>query len=191
MSSIKINQDDRVFLRDFARSSIQCPAEEKADKEAYAKAAPLVRRLVEDRYSPKDMKLLAKYEQARNDNCIRLNLTAGGVVEFQFRDPDKGPLVPGPRGYGCTNRIYAAGQHETDAISASLAASAAVQKARSAKLADYNALISASYTLEQIEEVWPAAGAALRPRKGRALPVILSDEVVARIKADAALVPTA
>lgn len=186
MASIKINQEDRQFLLTFASESIQCPAETKADKDAYAKAAPLVRKLVEERYPPKDMKLLLKYEQARHDACIRLQLTAGGVVEFRFRDPDKGPLVPGSsNSYGCRNRMYAADDAATAAIVASLAAAEALIKARNTKLSDYQALISASSTLEQIEDVWPAGGAALRPRKGRSLPVILSDEVIARIKADA------
>jgi hypothetical protein len=182
MSTIRLNEGDRTFLYGLAKERITCPDEEKADAIAYAKAAPLVRHLVEDRYPTKDMKLLLKYTVARHDDCIRLQLAAGGVVEFNFRMPDKGPLVP--NGYGCSNRMYIAGQEETDAISASLTAKSTCEKARSQKLADYKALIWASQTLEQIEGVWPLAGEVLRPRKGRALPVVLSDEVIARIKAD-------
>lgn len=185
MATTKLLQSHREFLHAFAKEQVKCPAEEAADKGAYAKAAPLVRHLVEDRYPTKDMKLLAKYEQARNDGCIRLQLSAGGVVEFKFRDPDKGPLVPGSRnGYGCSNRMYAAGQEETDAVSASLAAADAFKKAMATKLSDYGALINHSTSLEQVEEVWPAAS-ALRARLNRSVPVILSDEVVARIRADA------
>jgi hypothetical protein len=184
MAIIRMNEQHRQFLYDLAKTTVTCAAEGKADKTAYDKAAPMVRKLVEDRYPPKDMKLLLKYEQARHDNCIRLQLTAGGVVELKFRDDDKGPLVPGQRnGYGCSNRMYAADEAASTAINASILAADVYKKAMSKKLEDYKALIWTAATLDQIETVWPPA-AALRERVGRSLPVVLSDEVIARIKAD-------
>lgn len=187
MAIIRMNDQYRQFLYDLAKTTVVCATEGKADKSAYDKAAPLVRKLVEDRYPPKDMKLLLKYEQARQDSCIRLQLTAGGVVEFKFRDDDKNhPLTPGQRHYGCGNRMYAADEAASTAINASILAADAYKKAMSKKLDDYKALIWTSATLDQIEAVWPPAS-ALRDRVGRSLPVVLSDEVIARIKADVSL----
>lgn len=184
--SIRLNENDRSFLYNLAKGNIQCPAEEAADKKAYAKASDVVRRIVTKRYPPKDMAFLLKYEVACADYCIRLQLSAGGVVEFKFRADDAGPLTPGAKHYSCGNRMYAADETATPLISASLDAAATLEEARKVKLEDYKALIWASTSLEQVEGVWPAA-AALRPRKGRDLPVVLSDEVIARIKADASL----
>lgn len=182
MSMIRMNDSHRAFLVNLASSAISCAAEEKADKASYDRAMPMVRRLVEDKYPVRDMKLLAKYSVAHHDDCVKLQLTAGGVVKFTFRGDKSGPLVPSS--YECRQRIYAADDKASEAVSAAELALGALQKARQKKMDDYRALISASVTLEQIEGVWPAA-AALRERVGRALPVRLSDEVIARIRADA------
>lgn len=184
MSVIRMNDSHRSFLFNLARERVKCPNEEKADKAAYAKAESVVRKIVEERYPPKDMKLLAKYEVAAPDSCIRLQLSAGGVVEFSFRGENTGPLTPGKRGYGCSSRMYATDEAATPIISASLQARDALKKALGAKLEDYKTLIYSSTNLEQIEAVWPMAS-ELRPRVGRLLPVTLSNDVIARIKADA------
>jgi hypothetical protein len=185
MATTKLLQSHRDFLHSLAKEQVKCPAEEMADKAAYAKAAPMVRKIVETKYPPKDMKLLRKYQVASGDKCVRLQLTAGGVEEFCFRDTDKAEWPLRPSGYGCISHIYAADEKASEAVGAHLLAVGAFKKAMAAKLADYGALINHSTTLEQVEAVWPAA-AALRPRLNRAVPVILSDEVIARIKADAA-----
>jgi hypothetical protein len=182
MASTKLLQSHRDFLNGLARESVKCPAEEMADKVAYAKAAPLVRKIVEAKYPPKDMKLLAKYEVAEQDHCIRLQLTSGGITQFTFRGDDA-PMRP--TGYDCGRHIYATGEDATSAVLTSATAEEAFKKAKATKLSDYNALIAHSTNLEQIESVWPAA-TALRARFNRSVPVILSDDVVARIRADVA-----
>lgn len=184
MATTKLLQSHREFLHQLAKEQVKCPAEEMADKAAYAKAAPLIRKIVEAKYPPKDMKLLKKYDVATGDKCIRLQLTAGGVEQFCFRDNDKTEWPLRPTGYDCGNHIYAADEKASEAVGAHLLAAGAFKKATAAKLSDYGALINHSTTLEQIEAVWPAAS-ALRVRLNRAVPVILSDEVIARIKADA------
>ena len=181
MASVKLLVSHREFLSGFAKESVKCAAEEAADAKAYAKAAPLARKALQTKYPVKDMKVLQKYGVAKGDRCIRLQLTAGGVVEFKFRGDD---LPLRPNGYDCGRHIYATDEAATQAISASLDAEAAFKKAMADKLRDYGALIAHSTTLEQIEAVWPAAS-ALRPRLARSVPVILSDDVIARIKADA------
>lgn len=186
--SIRITETDRMFLRELASKTIQCKDEERAAVDAYVAALPIVRTLVMDRYPPKDMAVLEKYHATYEDRCIRIQLSSGGIVEFCIRKEDKPCVVPGNhhRDHGCQGRIYAAGPEATQLIQNALDAAEAREQARNKKLADYRALIAASTTLEQIEAVWPFGGEELRPRKGRALPVILSDEVVARIKADVA-----
>lgn len=183
MAAVRLLQSHRDFLHAMAGEQVKCPAEEAADAKAYAKAMPIVRKIVEKKYPPADMKLLAKYEAAVPDRCIRLQLAAGGVEQFCFRDEADFPLRPNGYNGGCNRHIYATDEKATEIVSACLTVAAAFKKAMATKLGDYNALIDHSTTLEQVEGVWPAAS-ALRVRLNRAVPVVLSDEVIARIRAD-------
>lgn len=184
MATLKLNQTHREWLTNLARSTVTCPAEKEAVDAAYAAAAPLVRRLVEAKYPPKDMKLLAKYEAAHADRCVRLNLTAGGVTEFNFRRDDVAiPLRPATG--SCYRHIYQADDATTTAVQAYETARDAFKKAHGAKLGDYYALIRHSTKLEEVEAIWPPAS-GLRATLNRSVPVVLSDDVVARIRADVA-----
>lgn len=182
MAKIRLNDGYRCFLSDLAKQVAKCPAEEKAENDAYKPAAKAVHAIVVARYPVKDMAVLQRYQAAEPDTCIRLQLAAGGVHEFKFRDGDAIPLAPGGR---CYSRMYQADADATKIIEIYNRAHDAHKKARKSKLADYEALIKGATTLEEVEEVWPEAS-ALRSRAGRALPMVLSDEVIARIKADAA-----
>lgn len=159
---------------------MRCPAEGRADKAAYAVAAKLLKADLAKQFPAKDMRVLSKYGAAENAASVRVQLTAGGVTSFEFRDKD-GPLCPGNRPY---SKVYAISAPTSDAISASIQAHDALRKAFDAKIDDYKSLIYSSTNLEQIEAVWPMAS-ELRPRVGRLLPVTLSNDVIARIKADA------
>jgi len=181
MASIRLTQEHRRWLRNLAQQSLKSPAEQAAEDAAYAVASPLVRKLVEDKYPPKDMKLLAKYEAARRDSRIRLNLTAGGVTQFNFRTDEEAPMRPNRN--GCSWHIYQADEAATAAVLAHAEAVDARQAAFTRKFDDYRALIFYSRKLEEVEAVWPAAS-ALRATLGRTLPVTLSEEVAARIRAD-------
>lgn len=183
MATLRLNAFHRDWLSNLACDTTSCPAEEAAVDETYKAAAPLVRAVVEAKYPPKDMKLLAKYEAAEADPCIRLNLTAGGVTQFMFRDDDAGPMRPNSG--GCWRHIYQADAATTAAVQAYAAAVEAFNKAIKAKRDDYYALIRHSAKLEEIEGIWPAAG-GLRATLNRSVPVVLSDDVVARIRADVA-----
>lgn len=182
MAAIRMNEDHRNFLYQLAQERAKCPTEERADNSAYLRAVPGVRKIIEAAYPPKDMRLLAKYECARPKTCVKLQLTAGGIVEFKFRHDDDKPLMPDR--YEDRGRIFSAGATESRAVSESLSAAAAFRKALDKKHGDYKALIWAASSLEQIEKVWPLGAAEVRKRAGRSLPVILSDEVIARIRAD-------
>lgn len=187
MATIRLNDFHRSFLNKLALDTVRCPNEEALDKKAYERAAPLVKKLVQERYPVRDMNVLLKYEQAAHDKCIRLQLTAGGVVEFSFRGDKAGPITPGGGDrWSCRNRMYAADDGVTEAVQTSIAAKEAWNKALKAKLGDYSALIKSSLTLEQVEKVWPEAS-SLRARIANTLPVILSNEVIERIQADATI----
>jgi|GEM_PF-6315067 len=181
MANIRMNEDHRNFLFRLAKERVRCPVEEAADKSAYAKAAKLVKAMALAKWPERDMKVLAKYTQTEPVSSLRLKLTAGGIVQFEFRGEKEGPLGPASRPW---NQIHEADKETSEAVSVCLSAKAALDKARDTKLEDYRSLIWASTNLEQIETVWPMA-AELRPRVGRSLPVTLSNDVIARIKADA------
>lgn len=177
-----MNDSHRQFLRELMRETVKCPAEEKALDAAYKVAAPLVRKIVEIKYPAKDMRVLQTYKTAQHDTCVKLQLTAGGVDQFEFRSDKEAPLRPAV--YECRSQIYAADEAATTAVAAWVLAKTACTKALAQKHTDYTALINHTAALEQIEAVWPAA-AKLRERIGRALPMVLSDDMIARIKADA------
>lgn len=185
MAKLRLNNDYRLFLRRLATKNVTCAAEAAADEAAYKAAEKIVRAMVVDRFPAKDMKVLQRYNVASRDTCFRIQLAAGGVVQFEFRGAtdDVGIWVPDAT---CSSRLYIADEAQTTIIQSSLDAESAVEDARKRKLEDYCALIEASSTLEQIEEVWPEAS-ALREYAGRTLPAVLSDDVIARIKADVAL----
>lgn len=181
-SVIRLNTDHREFLFNLAKGTIKCPTQDAADVAAYKRAYPLIRALVEERFPARDMRVLAKYGTAERRGKPKLQLEAGGVVQFSFREDEHAPFAPAV--YENRSAIYAAGPKETAAYEASSTAADAFKKAWGDKLNDYQALINASATLAEVEKVWPEAG-ALRARVGRALPVILSDEIIKRIQDDA------
>lgn len=175
----RLNADHRRALANLARKLVACPAETKALAAAYKKAAPLIMRDITEKYPVRDMNVLAKYERATRDDCIRIQMTSGGITQFHF-EKDKGPLTP--RGY-C--QIYATKVDTTDAVQDWQAAGEAEKEALAKKLGDYQSLIDFSRTLDDIEAVWPEA-AQLRGSIVANLPVALSPDVVARIVDDVA-----
>ncbi len=177
--TIRLSTEKRDKLNSYVNKIVTCPVEKEALDAAYARAAPLVRYAVLDKYPLKDMKILAEYEAAWVDNCIKLVLTAGGVEEFQFRD-DTGPLVAKKTTKG---QIYQAGPEATDAVADWVLASRAYHIAMKRKRDDYHSLIAASTTFEQVVAIWPEAEALAGELRGTSL-IMLSDEVIARIQAD-------
>lgn len=179
----RLNQEHREALYDLARRVVDCPDEAKAEDAAYKKAAPLVRKCVEVKYPAADMAVLSKYDLVRRDHCIQLQLTAGGVEEFEFRH-DEPPPVVASRG-SCYGRIHPADEKTTAAVSAWKLAKDANEKARDKKLEQYRAFVRSATTFEQVLEVWPEAS-ALTPNIARNLPVAVSVETIDAIKADSA-----
>lgn len=180
MAKTRLNESMRNALHGLARSKISCPEEKATENKAYGVAEKLILKMVNERYPTKDMKILQKYEVTRQDSCLRMQMTTGGVGEFTIKDESKYPLVPS--GY-CGGRLYAADEATSDALQKWTTARDAVRQATKEKLSDYRSLILFSRNLEDVEAIWPEA-TEIRQNLNRSLPVLLSDDIVARIKAD-------
>lgn len=180
MSKCYLTNSLRETLTTLALRAVTCPAEGAALDAAYKVAAPLVRGMVEKKNPPRDMRVLDKYRKASRDACIKMQLTAGGVEQFEFAQKDA-PLVANPT---YSSPPYAADAVTTDAVVDWVTAKRTHKTALDKKLDDYRALIRASRSLEDVAAVWPEAEKA-RPAKSNAL-IVLSPEIVRRIEADVA-----
>lgn len=183
---IKLNDNTRSRLRSMVRELVTAPFEADLITFAYARAVPLVQAAIKERYPQKDMKVLEKYQMARKDVCVRVNFTAGGVNEFNFHENDS-LLTPGREHYyDCQNRIYNIDELTTEAVADWLKAVEDHKKTIDKKQSDYIALINCSVTLEEVEAIWPRAS-EVRQAINKTLPVLLSNDVIDRIKADVAI----
>lgn len=181
MAKVRLTQAARTRLISLSHELVQCSAEQTAVDAAYKKAAPLVRKAVEAKYPPRDMRILVKYEKAAIDDCIKLQLTAGGVNMFCFAE-GKGPLAAETTYNGT---VYQADEEMTSAFAEWKAATEALDAARSQKLGDYKALINSARTLEDVTEIWPEAEQIRSSLRSTAL-TVLTPAVIERIKADVA-----
>lgn len=182
-----LNKADREALMEFANRNITCPDEKAALEAAYSAAKPLVLQTIHTRFPPADMAILERYGAARRDDCIRFGGSYDTDSTFYFNsgDPDV-PLVP--RQSGCGQLYYEWSREARDSLNAYVLARQKLEKARRSKMEDYRRLIVGSRMFNDVVEVWPAAE-ALRPKlipktkEQRAL-AVLSEEAIARIKAD-------
>ena len=173
----------REALKRLRDTVVQCVTEESALKAAYRKAAPLVRKCVEAEYPPKDMKILAKYEAAEQDDCIKLRLAYGAAQDVMFDfDDATGPLVVKKTYYG---KFFLADEATTAAVNEWKTAKEQCDKTLTQKKRDYQTLIDAARTLEEVEVLWPEA-AQIREafQKNQVALMALTPTVIQRIKAD-------
>ncbi len=181
MPRTRLNQSGRDALGQLARKLVSCPAEQVAADDAYKATSALVRKMVEIRFPPKDMAVLKRYDVARPDGCLRMNLVPGGFQVWKLRQDDKPPLQPTN---GC--HTYAPDEATSIAVTKSVMADANLAKAKEKKLADYYALIQSATSFEAVLEVWPEAEEARSSCGAAQLTVAISSDVVARIRADIA-----
>lgn len=176
------HRDALKLLRD---KIVQCVYEDTAVRKAYLKAAPLVRKIVQTEYPPKDMKVLQKYEKADIDDCIKLRMTHGAVQDMVFNfDEGTGPLAVENTYNG---KFYLADEETTDAV----LQWKSVVDARDAKLrekkGDYLTLINAARTLEEVETLWPEASEIRQAfEKNQVALMALTPTVIQRIRQDVA-----
>jgi hypothetical protein len=181
MRKVRLNKAHRARLRQLFQEVVKCPAEENALQLAYQRAEPLVRATVLAEYPPKDMKVLKRYDVAKQDDCIKLRLTRGGEMMFNFAT-GTGPLVAK---LTYTGKIYLADEPTTKAVEGWDVATRNLEKAIKAKRNDYFALIETAQTFEGVTAIWTEAE-KIRPvitKQPTAL-VALNPSVIQRIKAD-------
>lgn len=188
MAVTRLNYEYRSFLQEYARATVKCPVEEKAFDHAYVAMADVVRKLVQAKYPPRDMKVLGRYELVEHACEVKFNLSAGGVVAFNFRQKNGkwGAQTPmRPRTYEAGRKVFQLDEANTKIYYAYDTARTVFENLLKAKLADYDALIKSATTLEEVEKVWSEAS-IMRTRIVKNLPAVLSEDVVKRIRADVA-----
>lgn len=175
----------RDALKNLRNTVVQCVTEEAAVKDAYRKAAPLVRKVVETEYPPRDMKVLTKYEAAEQDDCIKLRMAHGAVQDVVFNfDEGTGPVVVKKTYHG---KFFLADEPTTDAVAAWRTAVEQRDKTLAQKKADYATLINAARTLEEVETLWPEASQIREAfNKNQVALLALTPTVIQRIKMDVA-----
>lgn len=178
MAKRRLNNSMREQLFRKARASINPTKETAAVEKAYAKAAPLVRAVVEKKYPLADMDVLKKYNMARQDACIRLSYPNGVVQQFNFNE--NYPRVPDR--YDCNNRIYLIDQKGADAVEAWADAAAALKAEKDKRYEAYCALINGTKYLEDLIESWPEI-ADMFPTEGGSL-IPLNPDTIALIQKD-------
>lgn len=176
----------RCDLKYLVRTKIIHDALNRVLGEAYNALAPLVRELVAEKYPVPDMALLACYNVAIQDRCIKLKLKNGTINAFDFTDSDDWPWIPDA--YDCRHRIYDAGEDYLGGlVSARFAewsdARDALTAANHALWTDYFALIDNARHLEEVCEVWPRACVLLMHKTSTAVSIV-TPELIVRIKAD-------
>lgn len=174
MAKTRMTEGQRRRFRDLAEKLVKPTAQFNALTKAYEKAAPRVRKCVEAKYPPKDMDICKKYNVAFGDDCVKLQLTSGGVNRFTFTDGE-GPVVAG----GC--QIYLADEATTNAFESWRQAAEAYETERVARLRAYHAVIAAAQFVEEVIEVWPEVAAHIPKRQEL---IAVNDEVLAQIRAD-------
>ena len=179
--TIRLNEALRGRLNTLVNELVYLPALRDRVEDAYITVEPLVRGAVEAKFPQRDMKVLAKYEAAQIDDCIDLQLTAGDVKRFIFKDKT-GPLVAKKTYHG---QVYLADATVTDAFLEWWNAKSANDEKTKALQNDYRALIQGAKTLEEIIEIWPEAEQISQYARSQAL-TVLSQDVIARIRADVA-----
>ncbi len=189
MASKRLNVGHRDALKTLANKLIAQTTDTSALDKAYAAAAKVVSDRMKKLYPPADMAVLQKYGQARADDCVYVSTGGSNYERFEFRAGDElVPVRPGRRN-DCNSRTpILLSEAEEKAFKAFKDAATEVEKVRTQRRNDFSTLINSALTFEELVAVWPAAD-QLRERilgTSRAM-TVMSEEVVARIRADAAL----
>ena len=188
MPKTRLNAQMRDQLRQHARTLVRCPAESAAAQAAKKALTDVTDKLADARFPEREMSVLLKYELVQT--CDQLDARREGSRNCEHLRLSK-PFYMPRNGYqsSCHYAVELPNDHPVWALQRAYAnACRAYQDAKKAKLEDYYALINSCRNYEDVEEVWPEAAAikdALGVRTIHAL-TVLSEDTVARIKADVA-----
>ncbi len=185
MKKTRLNKFSRTRLHKLAQELYKILPENEADVRALAIARTIADKLVRKRlialYPQKDMEVLRRYDKARQDYCIRVNLVAGGITQWQLDGEQPAPWRPETY---CTP--IQVDEETTKAIEAFRKLEGEQKAAREFRIKPYQSLINYSRHFEDVVEVWPEAE-RIRSECGAqstALVVGLTDELVEAIRAD-------
>lgn len=186
MAAKVLNKSHRETLQVLARELVRSTQDTTALDAAYEEVANIVAAVVEAKYPKADMAVLRKYDVGREDTCIYVSPGYGNIQQFYFRQGDsRVPYVPSRY---CNHRTPHLMNEEQAATFDRYEALREEQKAAiNRRVADFDALIAASRTFDEVAAVWPAAE-QLRERicgQSRAVS-IMSEDTLARLKADPA-----
>jgi hypothetical protein len=184
----RLSERDRDALYSFARKCIAETQDASAVDAAYDVAAQAVHDALVEKYPQKDMRVLERYDAATADSCVYVSRGHYDYDQFCFRDDDKRiPLRPGRSG-GCNSRnAFMLEGERADAYAAYTKAKEAHESAIRQRFNDYKALIYAAKTFNEVSEVWPQAEQLREAIVGTSSAlVVLSNDIVARIKSDPA-----
>ena len=186
MAKKVLNKTHRETLENLANRLVHETADKSAVDAAYNACADMVSKLVKAKYPEADMAVLQKYDVGRKDSCIYLSAGYGGMERFSFRSSDE--RIPHVPDRYCNNRTpYLLTDEQVALYDAFKKADVEFQQAIRSRLADYRALIANARTFEELVEIWPAADQLREKICGTSRAVsVMSDDVLARIKADAA-----
>lgn len=188
MAKTKLNMKHRSRLRALAANLVEQTTDKSARDEAHARAAKHISEQVAAMYPAGDMAVLLKYGLARTDRCIYV--TRGGadfdLFTFEVDDPLI-PVRPGGR-YNCNQRTPIM---LNDAAIASLddfdREKKAIEEGVLNRRRAFYVLIDNAKTFEEVVDVWPAAEQLRSSICGAGTAIsLMSDDVIAQIRADAA-----
>jgi len=184
----RLSDGNRDRLINFARKEVERTQDSAAIDAAYELAADAVAAAVERAFPAKDMKVLAKYELARPDACIYVSGGYGEFMEFTFRDDDK--RTPSRPSRNCRRQPVLLEDAERELITSYFNLLNERKETVRRRLNDFITLIRNSTNFNGLVEIWPAAEALRGEIVGHGTAVsLMSDDVIARLKADPALVP--
>lgn len=183
----RLSNTDRDTLYSFAKKQVAATEDSAALDAAYDAAAQVIHDLMIEKYPPKDMKVLERYGAAEADACIYVTRAQYDFDRFCFRDGDKRiPVRPRERGCNRGSPFILEGDHR-QVYDAFKDAEKAQKDAMQKRLSDYRALIYGARNFNEVASVWPAAEALREAIVGTGTALqVLSDDVVARLRNDAA-----
>ena len=175
---VRLLQWMRSRLNELADKIVEPKKEKRVLEAAYGKAEPLVRKIVETMFPPREMRVLQKYKAASGYKDVKVAFPNGSVEEFVFAS-DAAPTVPSD--YDSRRQIYLADERAAAAVEAWRDALTAYIGERKTRLAAYHALIAGSSYLDEITLIWPEAEGAIPSNN---LPIALNPEQIALVKSD-------
>jgi hypothetical protein len=178
MAKTRLNRHLREVLYKKVRDEVTLPELGAKEEKAYERAAAHLRTFLHKRWPEPDMEVLRRYDSVYKHSHVRLQIPGLGVTEFHFKQPYTYERPAHGSYYPLT-----ADAKTNDAVCDWVAARDAHQKALGVIHHDYLELIRGSRYLEDIMAVWPEVVALKEAARSTSL-IVLSDEVIERIRAD-------